>query len=100
MTTLDHLALGQDKHLVTGQGSIKPVSNAHHREPSLLNGIENPALTEVVEGTGGFVEQQDRRPADQGAADFQALPFATTEVTTVIPQMTLKGIGMSPRDES
>ena len=95
MTTLDHLALGQNKHLVTGQSSIKPVRNAHHRDPPLLNGIKNPSLTEVVEGTGGFVEQQNRRSADQGPADFQALPFATTEITTVVAQLPLKGIGMT-----
>ena len=58
----------------------------------LVQGALDQALVLGVQGAGGLVQQQDRRVADQGAGDGQALALAAGEGAAALAQRRVEAL--------
>ena len=76
-------------HIGIGDGR-KAVRNAQRGPPfgDRMQGRQNVLLSARVQGTGGFIEQQDRRVLDQGAGNRDALFLAARQFQPALDEAT------------
>ena len=87
---LDRASLGQHDDLVAVAYGAEAMGDDHARATATPQPVVDLRLQHRVEGARGLVQDDQRRPAHQGARDLEPLPLAAAEVSS--PFLDMSGI--------
>ena len=76
----DNFSFFQHQEAVGFSDSAQALGDHDARDVHLFEIIRDDRLGEIIEGTGGLIEDQNRRPVDQCARDDDALQLASRKV--------------------
>ena len=81
---------------------LKPVRDGDHGAPlhQPLQSVDHQFFRLGVERGGGFIENKDRRVADDRAGDADALPLAAGERETALAHQGVVALGMRAMNSS